>query len=118
MPRPNRKAQLLERVHQAIGANKIEQRWVSPVAATRHKGEQSFVGLASGSTIVVSPLTLVSVLIHEALHRAYPEWDEPTIEKHTTYLWQRMTDDECRRLYDAYAQKVSYIDKPISSLDE
>ncbi|MCX6551191.1 MAG: hypothetical protein NTY02_09345 [Acidobacteria bacterium] len=102
-----KQARLTEQVWQALGGNRVEQRWV----ADKHGVE----GLAFGHTIIVSPLPLVPVIIHEALHRAHPRWSEDTVQRHTTYLYSRMSDDECHRLYDAYAAKVVYISKPISA---
>jgi hypothetical protein len=117
MPRPNRKAQLLERVWHAVGANRIEVRWIAPAPTTRRCEEVSIEGLACGSTIIVSPIILTRTLIHEALHRANPGWDEGTIEKHTTYLYTRLSDEEARRLYTAMANKAVYIDRPIPCPD-
>ena len=102
-----RKAHVLEQVYQALGAHRCEQRWITD----KHGVE----GLAFGKTIIISPLPLVPVIIHEALHHAHPDWTEDTVQRHTSYVYHRMTDGECRRLYDAYAAKVVYIDRPISS---
>lgn len=67
----------------------------------------SVEGLAESDAIItVSPIALVPVIIHEALHRARPEWSERAIEQATTYLYGRMSDDECRALYEAYAARV------------
>lgn len=106
-PNADRKQRTLEQVYHALGANRVEQRWITD----KHGVE----GLAFGNSIIVSPLPLVPVIIHEALHRAHPEWSEDTVRRATTYTYTRMSDEECRRLYDCYESNVSYITKPISS---
>lgn len=109
-----RKDTLLERVWQQVGQNRLHQRWISPYV--EKKCQVSVEGLAaSDGVITVSPLPLVPTIIHEALHRAHPEWSERAVEQGTSYLYNRMSDDECRRLYEAYAAKVQIKRTPVES---
>ena len=110
----SRRDKLLHAVYQAVGANRIRQRWVLPYR--EGKATVSVEGLAqSDGVITLSPLPLVPVLIHECLHRAHPEWSERAIEQATTYLYHRMTDDDCRALYEAAAAKLQIMRSPVES---
>lgn len=110
----SRRDRLHASVHRQIGANKLHQRWILPYREGRDV--VSVEGLAEAPrTITISPIALVETIIHECLHQEYPSWSEPTIERATTFLFQRMTDDECRAVYDAYAAKVKILSSPTPS---
>jgi hypothetical protein len=98
---------LLERVHHALGANALRERWIED----KHGVE----GLAEPGVITISPLGLVETILHESLHRAHPEWAEVTIQRTTSYLWHRISDDDARRVYDTYAAKVKRMKRPTTS---
>lgn len=103
-----RRDRLHAAVYQQLGANRLHQRWITPVRTGQY--EQSIEGLAwSDGIITISPYPLVPTIIHEALHRAYPQWSERAVQQATTYLERRMSDDEMRALYDAFAAKVRVI---------
>ena len=98
---------LMESVWLEVGRNRIEERWI----ADRH----GWLGYQEPGKLVISPLNLVQTIIHEALHAAHPTWTERGVERATTRVWRELTDDDARRLYLAYAEKVTRIAKPISS---
>lgn len=55
---------------------------------------------------------LVELLIHEALHRAYPRWGEKRICKTAHLLVMSMTDEERRLWYRAY-RRVAKLKRPV-----
>jgi hypothetical protein len=112
----SRRDTLLHAVYQALGANRVHQRWILPYRENR--ALVSVEGLADAEGIItISPLPLVPAIIHECLHREgrSSAWSELAIEQATTYLYHRMADDECRALYDAYARKVKIMRSPTES---
>ena len=114
----SRRDDLLHAVYQALGASRVHQRWIMPYREKKRGPYISVEGLAeSDGVVTISPLPLVPAIIHELLHR-HPhscEWNERAIEQATTYLYHRMTDEECKALYDAYAAKVVIMSKPVES---
>ena len=91
----------------SLGQNAIHERWVDD--------KHGVLGLAEPGIITISPATLVPVILHEALHRAYPEWSEPTIERTTSYVYYRMNDNDCKRIWEAYASKRKHIKRPTTA---
>lgn len=60
-------------------------------------------GFIDGDNITVNPAhNVVDTLIHECLHRAYPDWTEAYVRNRTTFLRNRMTDDEVQEVYRIY----------------
>ncbi len=109
-----RSTRLLEQVYQALGANRVHQRWIRPY--TDQRAEVSVEGLSDPvGVITISPITLVPAVLHECIHRVHPEWTELGVERATTVLYRGMDDDACRRLYEAYAAKVLLINRPVDS---
>jgi hypothetical protein len=102
-----RSQKLLERVYLALGANKIHERWIDD--------KNGVLGLAEPGVITISPHAFVPVILHEALHRAYPEWSERSIEAAVTHVYFRMNDDDCKRIWHAYAAKVVRMRKPTTA---
>ena len=102
-----RSQKLLEKVYLQLGANKVHQRWIDD--------EHGVLGLAEPGVITISGATLVPVIIHECVHRAYPESSERAVDSMTSYIYNRMTDDDCKRLYDAYASRVKTIKRPTTA---
>lgn len=104
--RPARAQQLLEQVYLQLGANRIEERWI--------EDKTGVLGLASPGVIVINAShTILPVLLHECLHRIYPEQtNEAAIDRMATYLYTRLTPEECRRLAMTYTRRVKRIRKP------
>lgn len=48
----------------------------------------------------------IDTLIHECLHRLYPAWSETYVRSRTSFIRNRMSDEEVRVLYDLYQAKV------------
>lgn len=113
MSRPPRDARfrvMLEQVWHQLGANRIEERWISD----RH----GWLGYQEPGKLVISPLNMVPTIIHEALHAAYPRWSEVGVQRGTTVLWDSLADDEAYRIYDAYGRKVVRIARPVNSTED
>lgn len=98
---------MLEQIHHALGANALRERWILDTHGVE--------GLAEPGVITVSPLALIETIMHEAIHRAHPTWQERTVQRMTTYVWQRMTDADARRIWDVYAAKVKRMRKPTTA---
>jgi tRNA U34 5-methylaminomethyl-2-thiouridine-forming methyltransferase MnmC len=99
----SRSQKLLEKVYFQLGQNALRERWVDD--------DHGVLGLAEPGVITISPATLVPVIIHEALHRAYPETTERGIDTMTSYAYNRMSDDDCKRLMAVWASKAKRIKK-------
>lgn len=109
----SRRDGLIHGVYQQLGQNKVHQRWIRPYR--EGKADISVLGLAEEGTITISPQALVPIIIHECLHRHRPTWSERSVDCATTYLVDRMTDDDMRALYDAYSRKVKILKAPVES---
>jgi tRNA U34 5-methylaminomethyl-2-thiouridine-forming methyltransferase MnmC len=98
-----RSQKLMEKVYLQLGANRLHERWVDD--------DHGVLGLAEPGVITISPASLAPVIIHEALHRAYPESSERAIDTMTSYTYNRMSDDDCKRLMAVWASKAKRIKK-------
>lgn len=59
-------------------------------------------------TIVVDPsYSLVSVIVHELLHRLHPAWGEAYTERRTTGLMHQLTVDQLHTIADEYKRRVT-----------
>jgi hypothetical protein len=103
-------ARYLEGVWLQLGRNVIIERWI----ADKH----GWLGYQEPGRLVISPLNLVKTIIHEAVHAAHPRMTERGVERVTTRIWASLSDEECRRLWDAYNAKVTRIVKPIPSSEQ
>jgi len=92
---------LLVRVCVELGRGHIREDWI--------EDKREFVdGYIEGGTITVNPVpATVDTVIHEILHRLFPEWKEPYVRNRTTYLLRRMSDAEIRAFYTEYQQAVT-----------
>jgi tRNA U34 5-methylaminomethyl-2-thiouridine-forming methyltransferase MnmC len=98
-----RSQKLLEKVYLQLGANALRERWIDDT--------HGVLGLAEPGVITISPASLVPVIIHEALHRAYPESTERAVDAMTSYTYHRMSDDDCKRIMVVWASKSKRIKK-------
>ena len=106
-PTTPRSQKLLEKVYLQLGANKLHERWVDD--------KHGVLGLAEPGVITVSLAALVPVIMHEALHRAYPESSERAIDAMTTYAYNRMNDDDCKRIIAVWSSKSKRITRPTTA---
>jgi hypothetical protein len=97
----------MEKVYLQLGANTLHERWVDD--------KRGVLGLAEPGIITISPAALVPVIIHEALHRAYPESSEQAVDAMTSYTYQRLDDADCKRLMAVWAAKAKRIKKPTTA---
>lgn len=57
--------------------------------------------------IVVDPsYSLVSVIVHELLHRLHPSWGETYTERRTTGLMHQLTLEQIHTIRDEYERRV------------
>jgi hypothetical protein len=91
---------LLLRVLTELGAGRIREAFIP-------SEKEFFVdGETEGRAITINPVPeLVDTIIHELLHRLYPEWSERYINNRTSYLMKRMTDEEVQLVYDEYQKR-------------
>jgi hypothetical protein len=91
---------LLNRVWSELGAGRIREGYVSDP-------HQFIDGYIEGQDIWINPApAVVQTLIHEILHRLYPNWTERYVAGQTTRLMRRMSDQEVQDLYEEYQKRV------------
>lgn len=98
---PNR-SPLMVSVWAEIGAGRISEAFI------QDKNPDAYVdGVCEGSEITVNPVhQTVDTLVHEVLHRLYPQWKENYVRRTTSLLRNQMTDEETVRLYNEYQKRV------------
>ena len=106
-PETPRSQKLMEKVYLQLGANALRERWIDD--------DHGVLGLAEPGVITVSLAALVPVVIHEALHRAYPESSERAVDTMTSYAYNRMTDDDCKRIMSVWTAKAKRIKRPTTA---
>ena len=91
---------LLVKVWAELGAGNITEAFL--------KDKHAFTdGFTNGKHITVNPAhQTCDTVIHEILHRLYPEWSERYVRRTTTWLRRRMTDDETLAFYNEYQSRV------------
>jgi|GEM_PF-4929796 hypothetical protein len=63
-------------------------------------------GMCEDGSITIAPHHhVVDTVIHELLHRIYPERSERSIRRTTTMLRKTLTDDEVLWFYDEYQKR-------------
>ena len=87
------------RVVAELGAANIVERYIEADG-------QHVDGLCEGDKITVAPHhQTVDTVIHELLHRLYPDRSERSIRRTTTQLRRVITDDEVQSFYDEYNRR-------------
>ena len=62
--------------------------------------------LGKGQLRVVEPVPQnMDTLIHELLHRLYPEWSENYVRNRTSFLMKRLSKDEVAVIHDEYNKR-------------
>jgi hypothetical protein len=102
-PATPRSQKLLEKVYLQLGANELRERWIDDA--------HGVLGLAEPGIITVSLAALAPIVLHEALHRAYPESSERAVDSMTSYVYNRMSDDDCKRIMSVWTAKAKRIKK-------
>jgi hypothetical protein len=100
MPNSEKRPLLLLRVLAELGAGRIHEAFIP--------SEKNFFvdGETEGLAITVNPVPdVVDTVIHELLHRLYPQWSERYIKNRTSYLMKRMTDEEVQLFYEEYQRR-------------
>jgi len=63
-------------------------------------------GMCDGTQITVNPVhPVVDTLIHELLHRMYPDRSERSVRRTTSMLRKTLTDDEVQLFYEEYQRR-------------
>ena len=85
----------------------------APITEAYLSSEYEYVdGLCDKGSITIAPHNhIVDTVIHELLHRIYPERSERSIRRTTSLLRKQLTDDEVQWFYDEY-QRRKHIGKP------
>jgi hypothetical protein len=110
----NERTALMVRVWAELGAGRISH---DPALKSCKVGERLHCACDHKSKhIAINPVwSTVDTLIHELLHRLYPQWSENYVRRTTTYLLRRMTDDEAIAFYNEYelrARRVKVRGRP------
>lgn len=92
---------LLGKVWAEIGAGRITEAFIKD-------GRSLTDGYFNGNGhITVNPQhQIVDTVIHECLHRAFPNWTEGYVRRTTTYLRRRMSDEEVQAMYSEYQKRA------------
>lgn len=56
-------------------------------------------------------------VIHECLHRAYPQWSESYVRRTTTYIRRRLSDEEVMALIAVYRKRATRRKRPVNLED-
>lgn len=56
--------------------------------------------------------SIADTIVHECLHRAYPDWHENYVRRTTSYLMRRISDEEAQTLVDVYRQRTRKRKRP------
>lgn len=109
MKRTARDFAMIGRVWAELGAGRITEAFIKDGACVTD-------GYFSGTGhITINPAhQTVDTLIHEILHRLYPQWPEPYVRRTTTYLRRRMSDEEVQAMYDEFNKRKRTRKRPMT----
>jgi len=93
---------LLIRVCAEIGRGRITEATIHDRGGLMTEG---FFDPASQQITVDPCRGVVSVVVHEALHRLYPAWPESYVLGRTTWLLNRLTPQEQQAIYREYGAR-------------
>jgi hypothetical protein len=98
---------LIGRVFAEIGAGKITTVFL-------RDGRSLTDGVFTGSRIYINEdHQTADTVIHECLHRAFPQWSERYVRRTTSYLRRRMSDDEIMALVGEYRKRTRRRKRPL-----
>jgi len=90
----------LSLIWEELGKGKVEER---PLQEKRPR-KKAIRGWCDGEHAVVNPIPdTCDTLIHELLHRRFPDWSERTVKARTTEMIRRLTPEEMRAIYLEYS---------------
>lgn len=95
-------APLLLRVCAELGAGRISEAFI-------HDPGFQTDGLTDEASqhITINPQhQTVDTVIHEILHRLYPAWSEVYVRRTTSWLRNRMTEQDVQTVYAEYQKRV------------
>ncbi len=108
MTRKHARPPMLVRVWAEIGAGKITEAFI------RDRGHFTDGYICNGHITINPAHQTVDTLIHEILHRLHPEWSERYVRRTTTYLRNRMTDEETLAFYGEYQRRAKRRKRPVN----
>lgn len=108
MKRTARDFALMGRIWAELGAGQITEAFIAD-------GRMLTDGWYNGSGhITVNPQhQVVDTVIHECLHRAFPDWSERGVRQTTTYLRRRMSDEEIQAMYAEFQRRARKRKRPL-----
>lgn len=79
----------------------------TPMTEAYLSSDDSYVyGMCEDESITIAPHHhVVDTVIHELLHRIYPERSERSVRRTTTMLRKTLTDEEVQWFYDEYQRR-------------
>lgn len=102
---------LMVRVWAELGAGRISEGFLKDLG-------QFTDGVTIGQHITINPIhQTCDTIIHELLHRMFPEWKESYVRRTTTYLRRRMTDAETVAFYHEYQRRSHKRKRPMDVTD-
>lgn len=110
MSKRSSKPALLIRVLTEIGKGRITEGFI-------HDKREFVEGITDGTWIKVNPaISVCDTLIHEALHRLEPGWNENYVRRTTTFLLRRMSDEQIAQLFEEYKRLTKRRSRRVRSL--
>ena len=100
---------LIGRVWAEVGAGRITEAYIVDAKTMGTDGYYNGTG-----HITINPMTsTVDTLVHECLHRAFPNWSESYVRRTTTQLRNKMNDHEIRAMYEEYQRRKRKRKRPL-----
>jgi hypothetical protein len=102
---------LMVRVWAELGAGRITEGFIADKTHFIH-------GIEQGGHITINPVhQTVDTLVHEILHRLYPQWSENYVRRTTTYLRRGMSDQETMAFFEEYGRRKRRRKRPLDLKD-
>ena len=108
MKRSARDFALIGRVFAEVGAGKLTAAFIKDGAAFT---DGFYDG--SGRIYVNEDHQTANTVIHECLHRAFPNWSENYVRRTTSYLQRRMSDEEIIALVAEFRTRARKRKRPV-----
>ena len=86
----------------ALGAAPINEAYVS---STENEYIDGFCELKNGSITIAPHTHVVDTVIHELLHRMYPDRSERSVRRSTSMLLKTLTDEDVQWFYEEYQRR-------------
>lgn len=95
------KTKRLTEIFTELGSGKL-------VASFIHDPGYATEGMVTDGYIVVNGYhALCNIIIHECLHRAHPDWSETYVRRTTTWLQNRLSDDDVIAVVQSFQKRAT-----------